>query len=77
VVMSGHLAVGYVVGWLVLGLADLLRIKSPGDLAALRVSGLAEDGPQGDPAAWGQPVGDAGLLGQQVQAQLADLTTPA
>jgi hypothetical protein len=45
-------------------------LHGAGDFGGFGVEGLAEDGEQDDPAAGREPVGDAGLLGQQVKAQL-------
>jgi hypothetical protein len=45
-------------------------LHGAGDFGGFGVAGLAEDGEQDDPAARREPVGDAGLLGQQVKAQL-------
>src|SRR6266702_2788955 len=71
--MSGHLSVDGVVGGAVLSLADLLGLSGTGHFHGLGVAGLAEYREQDHPAARGEPVGDAGLLGQQVEPQLPDL----
>jgi hypothetical protein len=71
--MSGHLSVDGVVGRAVLGFADLLGLSGTGHFRGLGVPGLAEYRQEDQPAAWGEPAGDAGLLGQQVEPQLPDL----
>ena len=44
-----------------------------GHLGCLGVAGLAEHGPQDDPAAGREPVPEAGLPGEQVEPQFPDL----
>src|SRR5260370_41632794 len=46
-----------------------------GDLGFLGVAGLGEDCEEDDRAAGREPVGDAGLLGKQVEPQFADLAS--
>src|SRR5271169_5602134 len=71
--MSGHLPVEYFVGPAVLGLAGNLGVQYAGDLGGFGGAGLAEDRQSYHPPARCQPVGDPGLLAQQVEQQFPDL----
>jgi len=61
------------VGDAVAGLAGLLRPCGAFDFGRLGAARLAEHGEQHHPALRRQPVGHAGLLAQQLKAQLTDL----